>query len=75
VLDDPLHLAADNGVIWVHDAEVLTRYFPGVRINNVIIDQLRVPLNMVLRAIAGLRGDPSIAPPETGTAGLKGELR
>lgn len=30
-----------------------------------------VPLRNVLRAVAALRGDPSIAPPDTGNAGLK----
>lgn len=30
----------------------------------------RVPLASVLRAVAFLRGDPSIAPPDTGSAGL-----
>jgi hypothetical protein len=72
VLDDPLHLGADNGVIWTDDAAILARYFPGVRAEGGLIKQPRVPLDTVLRAIAGLRGDPSIAPPETGSAGLKG---
>jgi hypothetical protein len=30
----------------------------------------RVPLTTVLRAVAYIRGDPSIAPPDTGSAGL-----
>jgi hypothetical protein len=72
VLDDPRHQQANNGAIYTQDPETLARYFPGVRAENGLIKQPRVPLNVVLRAVAALRGDPSIAPPETGTAGLKG---
>lgn len=71
VLDDPLHQQGNNGVIY-GSPDTLARYFSGVRAEEGFIKQPRVPLNTVLRAIAGLRGDPSIAPPETGSAGLKG---
>jgi hypothetical protein len=48
------------------------RYFSGIASNEdrTFITAKRIPLATVLRAVAGLRGDPSIAPPETGSAGL-----
>jgi hypothetical protein len=50
------------------------RYFAGVPASLegglAIIAAERVPLTNVLRAIAEIRGDPSIAPPDTGSAGL-----
>ena len=70
VLDDPLHQQGNNGAIYA-SPETLARYLPGVRAEEGFVKQPRVPLDMALRAVAGLRGDPSIAPPETGTAGLK----
>jgi hypothetical protein len=76
-IDEPFHGSAN--LLLMVDRETYQRYFPGVAVFGLesgiepyIITQSRVPLDMMLRAIAGLRGDPSIAPPNTGTAGLKG---
>jgi hypothetical protein len=54
---------------------VYRRFFGGVPadIENgyAILTATRLPAAMLLRAVAGLRGDPSIIPPETGNAGIK----
>lgn len=57
------------------DPAIYDRYFSGIATSEYrqVITADRIPLTRVLRAIAGLRGDPSIAPPETGSAGLVAE--
>jgi hypothetical protein len=70
VLDDARHTEANFGVLYM-EAATHGRYFPGVRFDEGFIRQPRVPLDMLLRAVAGLRGDPTIAPPDAGNAGLK----
>jgi hypothetical protein len=74
VLDDPLHLQANFGALYMQ-TDTLARYFPGVQARDGFVDQPRVPLDMLLRAVAALRGDPSIAPPDAGNAGLKASDR
>jgi len=75
VLDDPLAPFGSSPVANV-TATLYHRFFEGIRAEvddtrgfaKITVD--RVPLAAVLRAVAFLRGDPSISPPETGSAGL-----
>jgi len=74
VLDDPLHIQANNGVLYMQEA-THRQYFQGVQFDEGFIRQARVPLDMLLRAVAALRGDSTIAPPDAGSAGLKDVTR
>jgi hypothetical protein len=51
------------------------RYFAGLPAEvteyGAYFDERRVPLANVLAAVAGLRGDVTIVPPDAGSAGLK----
>jgi hypothetical protein len=76
LLHDPLATTYDPGGIYL-SAPIYHRFFAGVGAemvggdNDIVrITAERVPLAAVLRAIAYVRGDPSIAPPDTGSAGL-----
>jgi hypothetical protein len=74
VLDDPALVRAGNDQLYL-SPETYQRFFAGLPASSRYAGELtlmagRVPLARVLRAIAFLRGDPSIAPPETGSAGL-----
>ena len=74
VLDDPAFARAANDHLYM-SPETYQRFFAGVPTSSrypgeVTLAAGRMPLALVLRAIAFLRGDPSIAPPETGSAGL-----
>jgi hypothetical protein len=73
-LDDPLLEAGNNGFLHMLP-ETYNRFFAGVPAvtygtDSVYLTADRVPFWRVLRAVAFLRGDPSIAPPDTGSAGL-----
>lgn len=74
IVKDALLESANNGFI-NSSLETYDRFFAGIPAspyvtNSVYLVAERVPLSRVLRAVAFLRGDPSIAPPETGNAGL-----
>jgi hypothetical protein len=71
LLDDPELQRSLNGLLLMQPATA-DRYFSGVerQPQSGFLTAPNVPLDMVLRAVAGLRGDPRIAPPDTGSAGL-----
>ncbi len=76
LLHDPLATNYDSGGIYV-SAAMYRRFFSGVAAEMAEYDSRtmritaeRVPLVSVLRAVAYVRGDASIAPPDTGSAGL-----
>ncbi len=74
VLDDPELSRAATDRLYM-SLDTYQRFFSGVPTasryaGEVTLATDRVPLFRVLRAVAFLRGDPSIAPPETGSAGL-----
>jgi hypothetical protein len=72
VFDDDGLRSANNGALYM-ERDTFDRYFTGIASNedHTFITADRMPLAILVRAIAGLRGDPSIAPPDTGNAGLK----
>ncbi len=75
-LHDPLLGAGNNGFLHMSPA-TYDRFFAGAPAatygtDTVYLTADSVPLWRVLRAVAFLRGDPSIAPPDTGSAGLAG---
>lgn len=77
VFDDSGLMAANNGFLYMERA-TYDRYFARVPATELGADAAyfttgSVPLRDVLRAVADLRGDQSIAPPETGSAGLAAE--
>jgi hypothetical protein len=66
---------ANNGFLHMQRA-TYDRYFAGLPASEPVADAAyftdgSVPLRNVLHAVAALRGDASIAPPDTGSAGLK----
>jgi len=65
VLNDEGHLQAGNGYLRM-SPETRARYFDGTEEGQTL-----VPIEMMLRAVAALRGDATIAPPDAGNAGLK----
>ncbi len=73
MLHDPLLTTTFLDTLFV-TAAIRARFFAdvpaGIGSNDAFIEADRVPLDDVLRAVASLRGDASIAPPETGSAGL-----
>jgi hypothetical protein len=74
VFNDPGLMSANNGFLYMERA-TYNRYFSAstpseLNAESVYFIDGSVPLRDVLRAVAALRGDPSIAPPDTGSAGL-----
>lgn len=75
VFNDDGLTRANNGFLYMERA-TYDRFFRGavdgeeLTDGTVYITTGSVPLNSLLRAVTHIRGDPSIAPPETGSAGL-----
>ena len=75
LLNEPLAAPYGSAGLYV-SPRTYQRFFAGVaaevggEITIVRITAERLPLAAVLRAVAYIRGDPSIAPPDTGSAGL-----
>lgn len=73
---DPLLSQAGQG--WLSmNSTTYSQYFAGLPAETssdydyVSFDETRVPLSRMLDAVAGLRGETSIVPPDAGSAGLK----
>ncbi|MEX0750401.1 MAG: hypothetical protein WD359_06285 [Dehalococcoidia bacterium] len=80
VLDDPEHMRAFSGVLLMMP-DTYHRYFEGLAFENwgegdgYHIAEPRVDFARLIGAVRNLRGDPSIAPPDAGSAGLKDVAR
>ncbi len=74
IVGDSLLGGANNGFVYMSPG-TYEKFFRGVQSRSYLPDRVdltaeRIPLSLVMRAVAYLRGDASIAPPETGSAGL-----